>query len=189
MLFKELDKLKRTTVMMGITLMLSGIVLMIIPEGYIPFLGEVTGFILLVWSCLSVFEFLGSKQALIHHIRLASGLLTAVAGAALLIFENLFIDIVSLLVGTLPVILGLYGIYHTFAYARRSGRRGWWVLAMLSSFLIVFGAAAFFNPWQGSLKANMTVMGVSILYSALLTLISLIWLWPVKSFGEDESNE
>ena len=180
MLFKGLDRLKRSVIMTTIILMFVGNILLILPEEYIPMLGSALGFALLVWFVLAIFNFLGSSRALIHYIYLAVGLFIGICGVMLLVFDNLLVMVLSWLVGTLPIVAGFYGVYHAFAFARRSGRRGWWILVLLSSCLIVFGGVVFWNPWMENTHAVMQVTGGAMMYSAFVSALSLIWIWPIR---------
>lgn len=178
-MFETLDKIKRDSIMTTIIFIFAGNLLLIIPEPYIPFLSNAVGFVLLVVSVATVFNYMGSAKALIHYIKLAGGLFAGLFGIMLFTFDELFILVLTALVGVIPFLLGLYGIYHAVAFARRSKRRGWWILIILSSLLIIFGGFAFLNPWKESAQAVLQVTGGSLMYSAFVSLLSLIWIWPV----------
>ena len=181
MLFKELDKLKRSAVMTTIILMFIGFILLLLPETYIPFLSSALGFILLVVLVVAVLDYIGSAKALIHYFRLALGLLAGVVGFALFVFDGLFVSALSWLVGTVPILIGMYGIYHALAFARRSGRRGWWILIILSAAMILFGGVIFGNPWVDSPRAVMQVIGGTLMFSAFVSALRLIWIWPIHN--------
>lgn len=178
MLFQELDKLKRNVIMVTILFIFTGLVLMLIPENYIPFLGSALGFCFLVLMIFAIFDFITSKRALIHYIYLVAGLLAGVIGIALLTFDGLFISIMTWLVAIIPIIGGVLGIVHTLTIAKRSGRQGWWILIILSGFLMAFGGFVFWNPWMESPQAILQIIGGTLMYSAIVSGLSLIWLWP-----------
>ena len=180
MLFKELDKLKRTAIMTTIVLIFIGLILMLIPEGYISFLSSALAFGLLVAFGVAVLDFIGSSKALINYIMLSLGLLAGLLGFVLLVFEELLIQLMSLLVGALPIISGLYGIGHALVFARRSGKKGWWVLIIFSVLMIAFGAFIFMNPWMESTRAVMQVIGGTMMFSAFVSALGLIWIWPIR---------
>ncbi len=188
MLFEGLDRIKRRAIMTTIILMITGNVLMILPESILPLLNQAIGFVLLVFSVVSVFHYLSSKKALIHYIRLAVGLLGGLLGIMFIVFRNAFNQILIWLVCALPILIGLYGIWHALIYARRSGRRGWWVLIVLSAVLIIFGGFIFYNPWFDSTVSRMRIVGGTLMYTAVVSVLRLIWLWPVrKAEGENRS--
>ena len=180
MLFKGLDKLKRDAIMAAIILMIIGILFLIVPQTYLNFVGNVMGFAFLVVCAIAIFDFVGSNKALIHYIKLALGLLIGLFGITFFIFEELFITILSSrLVGILPVVLGLIEMFYAVVFARRSDRGGWWVLIILSSLLIAAGILVFVLPFMSGIRIMLYVIGGSLLYSALVSLLSLIWIWPM----------
>ena len=79
MLFKSLDKLIRNALMLIIVLIFTGLTLFLVPESYIPFLGKVFAFALLVEGVIQILDFIGSRKALIHYLRLFLGLLAGFA--------------------------------------------------------------------------------------------------------------
>ncbi|MBR4362441.1 MAG: DUF308 domain-containing protein [Ruminococcus sp.] len=181
MLFHELDKIKRNVIMTSITLMFAGLLLIILPHSYIPFLSIALGFGLLVVCVLSVFSFVGSKKVLMRYVELSAGLLSGILGIALWVFDDMFMTLLSWLVGTVPIFIGLFVLFHAVIYARRSGRRGWWLMVPLSLALIVFGIVIFAVP---RLRAEGTVIQVTggvMLSCAFISTLRLIWLSPVSA--------
>ena len=181
MLFKELDKLKRSAVMTTIVLMFFGFFLLLLPEEYIPYLGSVLGFFLLVLFALSVFIFIGSKKALIHYIMLSLGLLFGLFGTTIFLFEGLFVRALFIAAGLVPIIAGLYGIWHAFFFARYSRRKGWWVLVIRAVIMILFGGCVFFTLWTASTGTVVKVIGGTMVFSALVSALRLIWIWPLRN--------
>ena len=84
------------------------------------------------------------------------------------------------LFGLLPILLGCMGLYHALTYARRSGRKGWWIPVILNILLILFGIMPFINPWADNPRAILQVIGGTLFYSAVVYLISLLWIWPFQ---------
>lgn len=187
MLFEGLDRLKRNALLSAIILMIAGHMLLAMPSEILVYFNELAGFGLLVYAVLSIFNFLSSKKALIHYIYLTIGLLGGMLGFFFLIFDNLMVNIMIWMVCVFPVISGIYGIYHAFMFARRSGRKGWWILVILSAALIVFGGFVFYNPWVTSTEGTMRIIGATMMYTSILSCLSFIWLWPIKKASGEES--
>ena len=179
MLFEELEKIKRSAIMAAIVLAAAGFVLLVVPVEYIGHLGAACGFALLVVTGVQVLEFIGGRKSLMGYIRLAAAIAAGLLGLALLVFDDLFATAVWWLVGTVPILLGFYLLYHALVFARRSGRRGWWVLLVLAALLLAFGAMVFWNPWMHDEQAAMQVTGGALMYSAVVMGLSLVWIWPV----------
>ena len=171
--------------MATVVLMFLGLLLLLIPEAYFSSLSSILGFCLAVLFAYTVFKFLGDDKTLMAYIKLSLGLFSGIWGVAFFIFDGLLLSILSWLVGTLPILFGAYGIYHAIAFARRSGRKGWWLLIILSLLLMVFGGFVFWNPWMDSSQAFIQIIGGTLLYSSFIGALSLIWLWPIHQEGGD----
>jgi uncharacterized membrane protein HdeD (DUF308 family) len=113
-------------IMMIICLSFAGLTMFVVPTSYIPALGKILGFFFLVLSILKILDFVSSKKAMINYIGLTLGLLAGLFGILLFSIDGLFLTLLNWLTGTLPIILGIVGLYHALAFARRSGRKGWW---------------------------------------------------------------
>ncbi|MDO4804453.1 MAG: DUF308 domain-containing protein [Lachnospiraceae bacterium] len=173
--------------MLIIVLIFTGLTLFLVPESFIPFLGKVFAFVLLVEAVVRILEFIGSRKALIHYIRLILGLLAGFVGIMLFAVDGMFLAALNLLVGLLPILLGAYGVYHALLFAKRSGRKGWWVYLILSCLLILFGAFVFMNPWADDPLSVMRVIAGTLTYSAVVYGISLIWIWPFQNNNRGDS--
>ena len=171
--------------MATVILMFLGLLLLLIPEAYFSSLSSILGFCLAVLFAYTVFKFLGDDKTLMAYIKLGLGLFAGIWSVAFFIFDGLLLSILSWLVGTLPILFGAYGIYHAIAFARRSGRKGWWLLIILSLLLMVFGGFVFWNPWMDSSQAFIQIIGGTLLYSSFIGALSLIWLWPIHKEGGD----
>ena len=185
MLFQSLDKIKRNAVMTTIVLMFIGNSLMFVPEEiYFTFLNSALGFVLLVVAATGIFHFISSPKALIHFIYLALSMFAFLMGIMFFVMDDLLLRILTWLVGVFPILFGAYGIYHAIAFARRSGRKGWWILIILSAALMSFGGMIFWNPWMDSTRATIQVIGGTMMFSAIVSALRLIWLWPIRT-GEN----
>ena len=180
MLFNSLSKLKRKMVMIIICFLFTGLTMFVVPVSYIPILGEALGFFFLVLSILKILEFISSKKAMIDYIALTLGLLLGFVGILLFAVDGLFLTLLNVLTGVLPILLGCVGLYHALVYARRSGRKGWGLLVVLNCLLILFGLIFFLNPWADDPRAVLQVIGGTLFYSALVYVISLFWVWPFR---------
>lgn len=185
MLFDSLDRMKRSTIMLTIVLMFVGWALLMVPEDYVPFLSGALGFLLVVSAVVAALAFGESSRSLISYIRLVGGLLGGTVGLSLFLIDGTFVMLLSILVILVPALLGIYGIFHAFAFARRSGRNGWWALVLFSCLLLVFAVFGIVNPWSGDIGGTIKLIGGTVMYSALVTALSLVWIWPFRYEGEE----
>lgn len=185
MLFESLDRMKRSTIMMTIVLIFVGMGLLMVPGEYVPFLSSALGFVLTVSSVVAMLTFIESSRSLISYIRLFGGLLAGAVGVMLFLIDEAFLVLLSILVILVPAVLGIYGIFHAFAFAKRSGRRGWWVLVVFSVLLLVFALFSLINPWSDDPGGTIKVIGGTLTYSALVIALSLVWIWPFRREEEE----
>ena len=183
MIFTELDKLKRRIVMSSIILMAAGILLLILPSENIEPAGMISGFALLVFAAVTVFRFIDRPKILLRYIELGVGLAAGLLGFALCSYKGVFLTLLSALVGTVPILSGGVGIFHALTFARRSGKKSWWILLLLSAAMVGFGAFVFCNPWMESDRGLMQVAGGSLMCSSLVSAVRLIWTFPANRAG------
>ncbi len=180
MIFQELNKLKRNSIMAAVILMAIGIVMVICPDMYVESLVNALGIIMLIAAVVMVLDFISSKKALINFIYLAIALVLAIVGALVLISEVNTLYAIAWIFGIFLIIFGLHSLLHAMAFARRSGRKAWGVLVVLSLLLVLFGLITICNPWWDTPGGLMTLTGWMIVFSAVVSALRLIWIWPVK---------
>ena len=69
---------------------------------------------------------------------------------------------------------------HALVYARRAGRKGWWILIILSLALMLLGGIIFTNPWWDTPHKLFEVIGGTMLLGSLTCLVRLFLIWPLK---------
>ena len=181
MLFQELNKIKSTSVILAMILMTLGITLVICPDHYIDALIEGLGYIMLVAAVVMILEYMISKKVLINSVMLALALVIALLGMSVLVFRNDVLRILSWTFGIVMILQGLETLYISVAYVRPSGRKGWWVLTVLAALLLAIGVLIIVNPWWETPRALMAVIGTALLFDALVWVLRLIWIWPIKA--------
>lgn len=188
MLFESLDKLKRNSILSAILLIFLGAVIIICPKAYIPSLTLVFGYTLVVIAIILTLNFLSSKKSLMDYMKFTGALLLGLVGIAVLAFRSDIMRVLAWLFGFLLVLDGIRTIIHSFTYSRRSQRKGWWVLTILSSLLVITGILLFVNPWWNTPDMLMKVIGCAVFFSAIVSGIRLIWTWPLRNVKEESEN-
>lgn len=180
MIFQELNKLKRNSIMAAVIMVAVGIVLVICPDQYIAALMNSVGIVMLVAAVIIVLDFISSKKALINFIYFALALILAIVGALVLISKINTIYAIAWIFGFFLIIDGLHSLLNALIFARRSRRKGWGVLVPLSVLLILFGVMTICNPWWNDPGGLMTITGWLVILAAVVSALRLIWVWPVK---------
>lgn len=190
MLFESLDKLKRNSIMSSILLIALGAVIMICPETYIPSLTLVFGYTLIVVGIVMMLNFFSGKKSLMEYLKFCGALILVIIGICVLVFRGELLAVLGWLFGFLLILDGVRTVVHACTYARRSKRKAWWMLIILSVPLVVAGVVLFFNPWWESEVTLMKVIGCAIFFSAFVSALRLIWTWPLKNEkGGEEDGE
>lgn len=179
MLFQELGKLKRSSIMSSIILAAVGIVMIMCPRQYVDALVSVLGFGMVIAAVVWVLDFMAGKKALINYICLTGALLVGLLGLAVLNLDNV-VRYVGVIFGLYLVGDGVIGISNAWVYARRSGQKSWRVLVVLSALMVVFGLIVLVNPWWHEPTLLFDVIGGMLLFSSVVSIIRLIYLWPIK---------
>ena len=190
MLFESLDKLKRNSILSAILLIALGAIIIICPEPWIPSLMLVFGYVLLVIAIVMMLNFFSGKKSLMEYLKFTGALILFIVGTCVLIFRAQTLSVLAWLFGFLLILDGGRTMFHSFTYARRSKRKGWWVLTILSLLLIATGVIVFANPWWNTPDMLMKVIGCTVLFSAIVSGFRLIWTWPLRNAkGGNEDGE
>ena len=168
MLFQELGKLKRSSIMTSIILMAVGILMIICPKQYVNALVATLGYGALVFAVVMILDFISGKKALMNYIYLTGALILALLGIAIVAFEADVARVMGLIFGVILVGDGIVGIVNAWMYARRAGRNGWWVLIVLV------------NPWWNEPTMLFDVIGGMLLFSSIVNIVRLFYLWPIR---------
>ena len=188
MLFDSLDKIRRNSIMSAILLTALGFIILVCPNDYIGSLIMVLGYALEVIGIVMMLNFFSSNKSLMDYIKFVGALILIIVGISVLIYQDDIMHTLAWLFGLLLVLDGGRTLFHSFTYARRSERKGWWVLTILSILLMIAGIALFVNPWWNTKESLTNVVGGTVLSSALISLIRLFWTWPLKKSKGGDKN-
>ena len=180
MLFQELGKLKRSSIMTSIIMMAVGVLMILCPGQYVNALVAALGYGLLVFSAVMVLDFISGKKALMNYIYLTGALIMALAGIAIVAFEADVVRIIGLVFGIWLVGDGVVGIVNAWTYVRRAGRKGWQVLIVLNALTPLCGLIVLVNPWWNEPTMLFDVIGGMLLFSSIVSIMRLFYVWPIR---------
>lgn len=179
MLFEELGKIKRSSIMTSIVMAAVGVMMIICPPQYVNAFVSIMGYGVITFAVVKILNFLSDRKSLINYIKLTISLVILLLGVAVLVFENIVL-IIGIMFGLFLVILGLMDIFNAWTYARRAQRKGWWVLILLSVLQILFGLIILINPWWDEPTKLFDVIGGVLMFSSLVSIVRLVMIWPIK---------
>ena len=181
MLFEELGKIKRSTIMTTIMIAAVAILMIMCPEQYIDALVSVLGYGMIILAAVWVLQFISGKKSLIHYIYLTGALIVALLGIGVLVFSDNIELIISIVFGLVLILDGIISIINAYVYARRAQRKGWWLLVLLSVLLIAAGVIILIHPWWHEPAALFDIIGFMLLFSSLVSIIRLFMIWPIRN--------
>ena len=184
MLFEELGKIKRSSIMTSIIMVAVGIVMIMCPPAYVNSLVAVLGVAMIVFATVVILDFISGTKSMINYIKLTGALIMLLVGLAVLIFENIVL-IIGIIFGLALIIAGGIGIFNACTYARRANREFWWLLVLLSAILVALGVMILINPWWSEPDKLFDVIGAALLFSSVVSIARLYITWPIKLEEED----
>ena len=183
MLFEELSKIKRSSIMTSIILAAVGIVMILCPPRYVDSLVAVLGYGMVICAGVMMLNYITAKKSLVNCIKFALALVMLLLGIAVLVFDNIVL-LIGIVFGLALVADGLISIVNTWMFARRAKLKGWWLLILLSLLLIAGGVIILINPWWNETMKLFDAIGIMLLFSALVGIVRLIIIWPIKDEEE-----
>ncbi len=181
MLFQGLNKLKTRAIMASIILMAAGVIIVICPVSYIEALIDLMGIVMLIAAIVMILDFLSSQRSLINFILLTVALILGIVGGVILILDLETIYVLAWIFGIALILWAVYSAVGALVFARRSGRKAWWVLLILSALLLLFGLIVINNPFWNTPGELLKIIGLMVIFSAIVSALRLIWIWPIRS--------
>lgn len=181
MIFQAIGKIKTTTIMTAIVLIAIGVVMLLCPEPFVNTLIDLLGYVILIIAAVMILDFIGSKKGIGDYISFTVALLFLIAGIAVLVFTDNMLEVISWVFGVLLILDGLRSVLNTVVFVRRSRHGGWILLLILSILLIAVGVLIIVHPWWTTPLALLRMIGWAVLFSALVSIVRVILVWPFKS--------
>jgi len=180
MLFQELGKLKRSSIMTSIIMMAVGILMIMCPEQYVSALVATLGYGMVIFAAVEVLQFISGKKALMNYIYLTGALIVALLGIAVLVMENI-VGVMGLIFGLVAIVDGSITVFHAHTYVRRAEGQGWPSLMVLGVLLVLFGLIVLINPWWNEPIKLFDVIGGMLMFASVVSIARLVFIWPIKA--------
>ena len=191
MLLDAVGKIRRQSILTAIVLIVLGVIMLLCPEKHIGTLVTVAGYGMIIFSMEQCLEFLTGNRTVINYIVFVIALIVGLGGLAVLVYHDNVLKGLCWVCGLFILLDGAHSCYYACTFARRADRKGWSLLVIMSIILMLLGLMVlvgivyFLNSWLESPLFLMKILGIAILFSALISAIRLIWIKPVKSGGEE----
>ena len=180
MIFEKLGNLKVNAVVFAIIMAALGVIFVLCPEDLVAALVDTIAIIMLITAVVMVLEFMTAERSTKKFIKLGIALFLGVVGLIILVVEIDTLYVIAWLFGIFLMVDGFLSLINALTYARRSGKKAWWVLVILASLLMLIGLAVIVNPWWSTPKSLLSVTGAALFYSSVVNAIRIIWVWPFE---------
>ena len=180
MLFQSINKIKRSSIIMSMTLIALGIVMIICPGNYTMSLISALGYASVVLAIVMALEYLDSKKTIVNGILLIAAMALGLLGVAVVVFKDSVLQILGWTFGILLILQGIELFYNALMYVRPARRSGWWFLSILAVALMAAGVLILLNPWWSTPQILLKVIGLALLFDAAVGIIRLVFIWPIK---------
>lgn len=180
MLFQSINKIKRSSIIMSMTLIALGIVMIICPGNYTMSLISALGYASMILAVVMTLEYLDSKKTFVNGMLLFCAMLIGLLGLSVVVFKDSVLQILGWTFGILLILQGIELFYNALMYVRPAGKKGWWMLAFLAVLLAAAGVLILLNLWWDTPQMLLKVIGLALLFDALVGIIRLIFIWPIK---------
>ena len=181
MLFQSINKIKRSSIIMSMTLIALGIVMIICPGNYTMSLISALGYASMILAVVMTLEYLDSKKTFVNGMLLFCAMLIGLLGLSVVVFKDSVLQILGWTFGILLILQGIELFYNALMYVRPAGKKGWWMLAFLAVLLAAAGVLILLNLWWDTPQMLLKVIGLALLFDALVGIIRLIFIWPIKN--------
>ena len=179
MIFEALDKIKRNAIFSTILFVALGAVIMICPQEYVPTLILGFGYVLVVIALVFMLDFIACKKSLMDYVKFVGAIALLIGGICILLFRENTVTVLAIAFAVMMMLDGIRTFVHSLTYSRRSHRRGWWLLTILSLGLVAVGVLLFINPWVSTPETALKAIGWALFFAAIVSGLRLIWTWPI----------
>ena len=180
MIFQAINKIKQQTIISSVLLMVLGLLMLIIPEKHDAILVSALGYVVLLLGAVMVWDFVGGEKKIVDYIFFTGALLLILLGLYIMVSGDNILRVLSVLFGILLMVDGLHSGLHAWMYARRSGKKMWGLLLLISILLMVAGLTILNNPWWNTAHSLMKVIGGTLLFAAAAGIFRLVMVWPIR---------
>ena len=166
-------------IIFDIVLIALGVVLIVWPVSAALMMTRIVGIVILALAIIEVVVFALSKsKEAMEYVLLVFSVLMAALGIWLIVNPDWLVQFFNILFGVILGIYGLFGVFSSVGYGRKSGGL-WWIGLILSIIAIAMSALIFMNPFATP-KMLMIIIGVSLVLGGITGIFNRIRLRKVR---------
>lgn len=166
-------------IIFDIVLIALGVVLIVWPVDAALMLTRIIGIVILVLAIVEIVVFAMSKsKEAMEYVLLVVSVLLAAVGIWLIVNPDWLVQFFNILFGVILGIYGLFGVFSSVGYGRKSGGL-WWIGLILSIIAIAMAVLIFMNPFATP-KMLMIIIGASLVLGGVAGIYNRIRIRKVR---------
>ena len=166
-------------IIFDIVLIALGVVLIVWPVDAALMLTRIVGIVILVLAIVEIVVFAMSKsKEAMEYVLLVISVLMAAVGIWLIVNPDWLVQFFNILFGVILGVYGLFGVFSSVGYGRKSGGL-WWIGLILSIIAIAMAVLIFMNPFATP-KMLMIIIGASLVLGGVAGIYNRIRIRKVR---------
>lgn len=176
---KKVKDMKAEMLILNGAIMILGLLMIIIPEQFNQFMGQILGVGLIILGVLKCISFLRLKgEDMFGSFALVQGAAMLGFGIFFLIKPDRFGDLLTIAISLVVLLVAVLKIQNAINYMKLKISK-WWVHLILAVLLLAFGIFALVRPDGIAANLMFILIGISFVVSALWDIISILFMSKV----------
>ena len=191
---KKVNEMKAEMIILNAAIVTLGLIMIIIPEQFNTFIGQILGCVLCVWGllrCISFFRL--KKEDMFGSFALVQGAALIGIGVYFLINSDSFLRLLNIILIIMILVTGVLKLQNAINYYRLKSSK-WWIHLIGAAILIILGLIALFKPGietnrNGAAIILTILIGASFIFSGMWDIISVVFMSRMVKKAADEASK
>ncbi len=187
-IYRKVKELKAEMLILNAAIVVLGFLMIIMPDQFNQFMGQILGVGLIIWGVLRCITFLRLKgEDMFGSFALVQGAGMLGFGIYFLTQPSRFGDLLNMALALIVMLVAVLKIQNAINYMKLKIKR-WWLHLIVALLLLAFGVVALVRPEGLAARTLLILIGVALVVSALWDIISILILSKfIKSAAKESS--
>ena len=178
-IYKKVKEMKAEMLILNIAIAVLGLIMVIIPDEFNRFMGQILGVGLIIWGVLRCISFLRLKgEDMFGSFALVQGAGMLGFGIFFLVKPNSFGELLNVALAIIVMLIAVLKIQNAINYMKLK-IKNWWLHLILAVLLLGFGVVALVRPEGIAANLLLIFIGISFVVSAVWDIVSILFLSKV----------
>lgn len=187
---RKVKEMKAEMLILNCAIIILGLLLVIIPDKFNQFMGQILGAVLIIWGVIRCIAFLRLKgEEMFGSFALVQGAAMLGFGIFFIIKPDRFGDLLNVAISLIVLLIAVLKIQNAINYMKLKISK-WWLHLIVAVVLLAFGIFALIRPEGIAANLMLILIGVSFIVSALWDIVSILFMSKVikKTAKETEKK-